>query len=373
MESIAIIIGTRPEAIKMAPVVLALKKSSLCPKVILSGQHNSMVETVLKLFKIKPDHVVKLKKNEHTLPGISSVLIKKFDIIMHKIQPKAILVQGDTVSAYIGASIGFFHKCPVGHIEAGLRTYNPNSPWPEETLRRLIAPMATWHFAPTQLSKDNLLSEQINKKQISITGNTIVDAMQWMMKKLKTDKRLERKMLKKIGLHSNEKLVLVTSHRCENIGKPLQSICKTLLKIAQEPNTKIVLPVHPNPRVKKTIESILGETSNIALIEPLDYLSFLYLMSISDCILTDSGGIQEEACSLNTPLLIMRDTTERPEAIYSGHATLVGTQQKAILSHTLRVLNQTNQSTRKPKKNPFGDGKASIRITQTIEQYLYKR
>lgn len=345
---ISSIFGTRPEAIKMAPVVHELQKYSdwIESRVCVTGQHRGMLDQVLNLFGIEPDYDLDTMKENQTLFDITVEGLRKLEDILKKEKPDIILVQGDTTTTLIASLAAYYLKIRVGHVEAGLRTKDKFNPFPEEINRRLTDSLADLYFAPTVRAKDNLLKEGIDKERIFVTGNTVVDALLMTIERQK-DERIQRKLekgfLKDYGMSlDNRKLILVTGHRRESFGKGFDDICRGLKKIAQYNNgLQIIYPVHLNPNVQNPVRKILGEVKNVHLIEPLDYFSFVWLMNRSNLILTDSGGVQEEAPSLGKPVLVMRKTTERPEGIEAGTARLVGTNSKRIFSEDFLRDNET--------------------------------
>ena len=360
---ILIIFGTRPEAIKMAPLVLKLRQE-LDIKVCVTGQHREMLDQVLKLFKIIPDYDLNLMKPNQNLANLTGEVLNVVTSILQKRKEKFdwVLVQGDTTSTMAGAMAAFFQKVPVGHVEAGLRTYDLESPFPEELNRQVTSKMARLHFAPTTESKRNLLKEGFSENNIAITGNTVIDALHWVLKhSLPMDVVLPFEL-------QQSRMILVTGHRRENFGSGFQQICEALRIIAlKQPKIQIVYPVHLNPNVREPVNRLLSNIPNLYLIEPLEYQQFVYLMNHSTLILTDSGGVQEEAPSLGKPVLVMRDTTERPEAVEAGTVKLVGVNQQTIVDETMRLLNNSNAYHKMAyAHNPYGDGTASEKILEAL-------
>ena len=358
---ILIIFGTRPEAIKIAPLVLKLRQE-LDIKVCVTGQHREMLDQVLKLFKIIPDYDLNLMKPNQNLANLTGEVLNGVTSILREEEFDWVLVQGDTTSAMAGAMAAFFQKVPVGHVEAGLRTYNLESPFPEELNRQLTSKMAKLHFAPTIESKRNLLKEGFSENNISITGNTVIDALHWV---------LEHSSPMDVVLPfelQQSRMILVTGHRRENFGSGFQQICEALRIIAlKQPDIQIVYPVHLNPNVREPVNRILSNLPNIHLTEPLDYQQFVHLMNQSTLILTDSGGVQEEAPSLGKPVLVMRDTTERPEAVDAGTVKLVGVNQQTIVDETMRLLSNSDEYQKMAyAHNPYGDGTASDKILDAL-------
>jgi len=359
--------GTRPEAIKMAPVIRSLEKDPLIDScVVLTAQHREMLDQVVSLFKIKPDYDLDLMKHGQTLASLTSGLITGMDRIISDEKPDIILVQGDTTTTFVSALAAFYHKIPIGHIEAGLRTGNKFSPWPEEINRKLTGCMADFHFAPTEVSKNNLLREGVKHNNIYVTGNTVIDALLATVKKEYSfaDNELEE------ILQSNrdKRLILMTTHRRENLGEPMRQIYQALDTVLRKiPDTYVIFPVHKNPAVRKVVAEVFGGNPKVHLVEPLDYEPFVNLEARAYLILTDSGGIQEEAPSLGKPVLVVRDTTERPEAVDAGTVLLVGTEYENVLVQLETLLNDREAWEKMAKAvNPYGDGHASERIKQII-------
>lgn len=362
-KKIIFVFGTRPEAIKLAPVIIEAKKHQrdLITKVLVTAQHRELLDDVLKTFKIKPDYDLNIMQSQQSLSAITAKILVKIEKILIKEKPNWAMVQGDTSTVLAASLACYYQKIDVAHVEAGLRSYNKYEPFPEEINRVVVSHISDCNFAPTSGAKENLTKEGIHSQKILVTGNTAIDALFLALKqKIKICGELDK-------IDFNKKIILITAHRRENFGKPLINICKALRIISElEPRLELVYPVHPNPNVRKTVELYLRK-NNIKLIKPLDYLSFCHLMKSSYLILTDSGGIQEEAPSLNKPVLILRNVTERPEAVKSGAAILVGTNTKEIVGSTKRLLeNETLYKRMVKAPNPFGDGKASKRIIQWI-------
>ena len=361
---ILIIFGTRPEAIKMAPLVLRLRQS-LEVKVCVTGQHRQMLDQVLGLFQIVPDYDLNLMKPNQNLANLTAEVLNGVTQILQKRKFDWVLVQGDTTSTMAGAMAAFYQKVRVGHVEAGLRTYNLNSPFPEELNRQVTSKMAQLHFAPTAESKQNLLKEGFSENNISITGNTVIDALHWVL-----EHSTPLDLALPIDLQQS-RMILVTGHRRENFGEGFQQICEALQTIAlQQPDVQIVYPVHLNPNVLEPVNRILSNLPNMHLLEPLEYPQFVHLMNQSALILTDSGGVQEEAPSLGKPVLVMRDTTERPEGVQAGTVKLVGANQRTIVDETIRLLNDS-EAYRKMAfaHNPYGDGTASNKIMDALMSF----
>lgn len=364
MKKVALIFGTRPEAVKMAPVYLALKNSPLEPVVIATAQHREMLDQVLSLFGIEPDFDLNIMRQRQSLANLTSRLIDKLDEIYSENDFHTTLVQGDTTSTFAGALVSFYHKVPVGHVEAGLRTENVYDPFPEEINRRLNGVISTYHYPPTETAKRNLMREGIREDRLVVTGNTVIDALLWVTN---SKSKLTSGYRETIGVEGDE-YILVTMHRRENWGEPMREVMKAIKDILAEfPNLKVVFPVHLNPAVREIVFPELEKHDRIVLTDPLDYLPFVSLMEKSKLILTDSGGIQEEAPALGKPTLVLRRTTERPEAIQAGTAKLVGTGRKEVFGETARLLSDPEEYSRMARAtNPFGDGKASQRIVKHL-------
>ena len=358
---ILIIFGTRPEAIKMAPLVLRLSQE-VEVKVCVTGQHRQMLDQVLELFQITPNYDLNLMKPNQNLANLTGEVLNGVTQILQKEKFDWVLVQGDTTSTIAGAMASFYQKVPVGHVEAGLRTFNLNSPFPEELNRQVTSKMARLHFAPTAESKKNLLKEGFSEKTITITGNTVIDALKWVLKhSTPLDVALPFNL-------QGSQIILVTGHRRENFGEGFQQICEALRTIAlQQPDVQIVFPVHLNPNVREPVNHILSSLPNLHLLEPLEYPRFVHLMNLSTLILTDSGGVQEEAPSLGKPVLVMRDTTERPEAVEAGTVKLVGANRQTIVDETIHLLNDSKAYRKMAvAQNPYGDGTACEKILETL-------
>lgn len=374
-KKVLVVFGTRPEAIKMAPVVRGLSnRGNLDVKVCVTAQHRSMLDQVLSLFEINPDFDLNLMSTSQTLEGISARILESLSKVLDSEQPELVLVHGDTTTTSMAALACFYKRIPVAHVEAGLRTGNLYSPWPEELNRRLAGLVAHLHFAPTISSQANLLAERVDPTTIEVTGNTVIDALMHVSERLAQDEALFAPLNERFAfLNPNRKLVLVTGHRRENFGDGMREICAALLALSMRPDVEVVYAVHLNPNVKGPVETKLANQPNIHLIPPQDYLSFVYLMKLSYIILTDSGGIQEEAPSLGKPVLVMRDTTERPEAIEAGTARLVGALATNIIAGIAELLDDADSySAMSNCGNPYGDGKASERIALRIETFLTK-
>lgn len=376
MKKILIVFGTRPEAIKMVPLIKEFKKhSDFEIKICVSAQHRQMLDQVLNLFEIKPDYDLDIMKTNQDLYDISSRVLLGMREILKDFCPNVVLVHGDTTTSFVGALAAFYQKIKIGHVEAGLRTNDLYSPFPEEANRQITGVLADFHFAPTQSSKQNLIKENKNPNSIIVTGNTVIDALFLMIDKIEKNVNLRDEitsnlMSKYSNFGSERKFILVTGHRRENFGDGFLNICDALKNIAQNnPEIDIVYPVHLNPNVQKPVREILSNLSNVYLIDPLEYEKFVYLMSKSFFIITDSGGIQEEAPSLGKPVLVTRDTTERPEALQSGAVKLVGTNKNIIIKEAQNLILQKDEFEKMSKaNNPYGDGKASERIVEFLKE-----
>lgn len=364
------VFGTRPEAIKMAPVVQVLARAEkIEAKVCVTAQHRQMLDQVLDLFRIKPDFDLDLMKPGQDLSDITSNILLGMRTVFKQWRPDWVLVHGDTATTFAATLAAYYQRIPVAHVEAGLRTGNLYSPWPEEANRKLTGALARLHFAPTQTSRNNLLAEGVPAKHIIVTGNTVIDALLSTLHRLDNDAELRAQAAGPSSfLDPNRKLILVTGHRRESFGGGFERICQALAQIAGEhPDVDIVYPVHLNPNVREPVNRLLTSIDNIHLIEPLDYLPFVYLMSRSNLILTDSGGIQEEAPALGKPVLVMRDNTERPEAVAAGTVKLVGTDSVRIVAEIHRLLTDSAEYSRMSRAhNPYGDGNACHRILNAL-------
>ena len=374
---IAVFMGTRPEAIKMAPIIAALEAADgLEPLVINSGQHLEMIQQVIDLFGVSVDHELQVMRANQSLAGLTSRLIEKIDKVLTEERPDMVLVQGDTTTVLSAALASFYQRIPIGHVEAGLRTGNMRSPFPEEANRRLVSPLVDLHFAPTEASRQSLLDEKICGESISVTGNTVVDALFMELKRQEApavQQQLREKLAQLIGQDWLERpSILVTGHRRENLGDGFEQICSALAELSQRfPETLIVYPVHLNPNVLKVVHKRLGDIENIRLIEPQPYAEFVTLAKSCRLILTDSGGVQEEAPSLGKPVLVMRDTTERPEGVEAGTVKLVGAQAERIVTEaSLLLSDEAAYQAMASVANPYGDGQASERIVRQIAQFF---
>ena len=370
---ILIVFGTRPEAIKMAPIVEAIKSSTFFEvRVCVTGQHREMLDQVLQLFKMEPDYDLNLMRPQQTLTGLTQNVLGGLEGVFQSWRPDMLLVHGDTTTT-LGASLAaYYQRIPVGHVEAGLRTGNIYSPWPEEINRRLVASIAELHFAPTETSRQNLLRENVPSERISVTGNTVIDALFEVSAIIESDPYLESSLGERFPyLDAQRKILLVTGHRRENFGSGFESICHGLAQLSARADVQIVYPVHLNPNVREPVSRILGDIKNVHLIEPQDYLPFVYLMKRAALILTDSGGIQEEAPSLGKPVLVMRDNTERPEAVKAGTVKLVGTNTLALVENVTALLDSSELYQRMAEAiNPYGDGQAARRVVSILQKYF---
>ena len=383
MKTVMLVFGTRPEAIKMAPLVKEFQKHPQAFKTVVcvTGQHRQMLDQVLQLFEITPDYDLNIMKQGQDLYDVTARVLTGMRDVLKEAQPNVVLVHGDTTTSTAAALAAFYQQIPVGHVEAGLRTHNIYSPWPEEMNRQITGRIATYNFAPTPLSKANLLREAVAEESITVTGNTVIDALYWVVNKIKEDKALNNELKNLLAaagydvtrLDGGRKLVLITGHRRENFGDGFINMCTAIRDLTQKyPDVDFVYPMHLNPNVRKPIHEVFGENleglGNMFFIEPLEYLSFVYLMEKSNIVLTDSGGIQEEAPGLGKPVLVMRDTTERPEALEAGTVKLVGTDYSKIVGEVSLLLDdQAHYDAMSKAVNPYGDGLACGRIVDTLK------
>lgn len=384
MKKVLLVFGTRPEAIKMAPLVKEFQKypKDFDTKVCVTGQHREMLDQVLHIFDIVPDYDLNIMKQGQDLYDVTTRVLLGMRDVLKEVSPDFVFVHGDTTTSTAAALAAFYQQIPVAHVEAGLRTHNIYSPWPEEMNRQLTGRITSCHFSPTPLSKQNLLKENVNEHQILITGNTVIDALYWVVEKINADPVLQASLanqLQKFGydvsrLNGDKKLVLITGHRRENFGDGFIHICEAIKTLSQKfPDVDFVYPMHLNPNVRKPIHEVFGEhlsnLDNMFFIEPLEYLSFVYLMEKSHIVLTDSGGIQEEAPGLGKPVLVMRDTTERPEALTAGTVKLVGTDYDKIVSQVSELIDNPDAYNMMSKAvNPYGDGEACSRIVNFVKE-----
>ena len=382
MKKIMLVFGTRPEAIKMAPLVKEFQKypEDFETIVCVTGQHREMLDQVLQIFDIKPDYDLNIMKQGQDLYDITARVLIGMRDILREAKPDVVLVHGDTTTSTAAAIAGFYQQIPIGHVEAGLRTHNIYSPWPEEMNRQITGRIAEYNFAPTQLSRQNLIDEGIKDEKITVTGNSVIDALYWVVDRIKRDADLQATLAKVLAnagydmtrLFDGKKLVLITGHRRENFGDGFLSMCKAIKTLAEKyPAVDFVYPMHLNPNVRKPIHDVFGENlsgfGNMFFIEPLEYLSFVYLMERATIVLTDSGGIQEEAPGLGKPVLVMRDTTERPEALSAGTVKLVGTDFNKIVNNVSELLDNSEAYKKMSMAvNPYGDGQACKRIVHRL-------
>jgi UDP-N-acetylglucosamine 2-epimerase (non-hydrolysing) len=360
------IFGTRPEAIKMAPLILAAREmKEFRVTVCVTGQHREMLRQVLDFFGIRPSYDIDVMTHNQSLPGVTSGILTGLERVMARAKPDLVLVQGDTTTAFTGALSAFYHKIPVAHIEAGLRSGMKHSPYPEEINRILVAGLADYHFAPTAQARENLLSEGIDSQRIYIVGNTVIDALFLALHRVETLNNVFSRRFAWAG--PGKKMILVTGHRRESFGEPFRDICAAIREIARMKDVEIVYPVHLNPHVRKPVFEILSDCPNVHLIEPMPYPELVWLMERSYLILTDSGGIQEEAPSIGKPVLVMREVTERTEGIAAGTAKLVGTSREKIVAETRRLFTRSDEYEKMARAvNPYGDGRSSARILKIL-------
>lgn len=365
------VFGTRPEAIKMAPVVKGLENAEgINSRVCVTAQHREMLDQVLELFEIVPDYDLNLMKPGQSLQDITSNVLLGLKPVLEEFKPDLVLVHGDTTTTLAASLAAYYAQVAVGHVEAGLRTGNIYSPWPEEINRKVAGAVAELHFAPTERARQNLLDENVATDNIFVTGNTVIDALQQVSCRLADDNELSSKMERILPLPNDKRIILVTGHRRESFGGGFERICEAISRLAERDDVHIVYPVHLNPNVKEPVERLLSAFDNVELLKPQDYLPFVYLMSKADIILTDSGGVQEEAPSLSKPVLVMRDTTERPEAVDAGTVKLVGTDTDKIVSEVCTLLDDKEAyAAMGYAHNPYGDGKATGRIIEAIRNW----
>jgi UDP-N-acetylglucosamine 2-epimerase (non-hydrolysing) len=368
-KKIMAVFGTRPEAIKMAPLLKSLQKNKNYELIItVTAQHREMLDQVMDLFQLEADYDLDIMKDRQTLSGLSARIITKLDDILAEESPDLLLVHGDTSSTFIGALTSFYHQIKIAHVEAGLRTHNKYSPFPEEMNRQLTGVLADLNFAPTKKAKENLLLENTDPEKVFVTGNTVIDAL---LSVVDANYKFENRLLQKLDF-KNKKVILLTAHRRENLGEPMENIFTAVQQLTEEINDlEVVFPVHLNPVIRELSKKMFTNNSQVHLIEPLDYLPFANLMARSELVLTDSGGIQEEAPSLGKPVLVLRDTTERPEAVEAGTVLKVGTNTRKIYQQSLKLLTDTEEyKKRAAAVNPYGDGKAVERIIKAIDFYF---
>lgn len=373
---VLIVFGTRPEAIKMAPLVLALANDpAFETRVCVTAQHREMLDQVLRLFNIGPDYDLDIMRPDQGLTEITSRILIGMKPVLSAFRPDVVLVHGDTTTTFATSLASFYQQIPVGHVEAGLRTGDLLSPWPEEANRKLTGHLASFHFAPTENARQNLMREGLSADRIFVTGNTVIDALLWVRDRVMKNDALRATLEQRYDfIDPQKKLILVTGHRRESFGDGFERICSALARIALEnPQVQVVYPVHLNPNVSEPVKRILSGIANITLIDPQDYLPFVYLMNRAWIILTDSGGIQEEAPSLGKPVLVMRDATERPEAVTAGTVRLVGTDADAIQAAVSQLLNNVDEYQRMSRAhNPYGDGQACRRIISALKKHQVK-
>lgn len=373
-KKILLVFGTRPEAIKMAPLVKQLcKQTNVEIKICLTAQHRSMLDQVMNLFELKADFDLDIMVQGQSLYDITTSVLQRIQPVLSEFKPDLVLVHGDTTTCLAVCIAAYYAKIDVGHVEAGLRTHDIYSPWPEEGNRKLVAGLAKYHFCPTERNVAALKNESLLANHIYLTGNTVIDALLDITERIKTNDYLAKKLCNKFDFIDFEKrLILMTCHRRENFGLPLQRICNAVNKIAEREDVEILLPVHLNPNISEVVHKQLGNKNNIHLVEPLEYLDFVYLMNQSYLILTDSGGVQEEAPSLNKPVLVLREVTERPEAVEAGVVELVGTDENRIVNAVNFLLdNEILYESLQNQNNPYGDGKASERIAAIVTSEDY--
>ena len=365
---ILVVFGTRPEAIKLFPVIAALQADPrFTPVVCVSAQHRGMLDQVLEIAGIVPDHDLDLMKPDQTLDGLTAALLTELGRVMDAVQPARVIVQGDTATAMTGALAAYYRKLPVDHVEAGLRSGNIYQPWPEEVNRKIIGTMASLHFAPTETAANALKREAVDPARVHVTGNTVIDALHWVTDRIAADPALASGLADLEARFAGKRIIGVTSHRRENFGGGLEHIAEAVRQIAARPDVAIIFPVHPNPNVRKVMDHALDGLDNVALIEPLDYPHFARLLSLAEIMLTDSGGVQEEAPALGKPVLVMRETTERPEGVEAGTAKLVGTETARIVTEIFTLLDdKAAYEAMARAHNPFGDGHSARRIVELL-------
>jgi UDP-N-acetylglucosamine 2-epimerase (non-hydrolysing) len=365
--------GTRPEAIKMAPLVKLLQQDERFePIVLVTAQHRQMLDQVLNLFEIRPDFDLDIMTQNQSLSELTSSILVKSGQVINQSKPHIVLVHGDTATTLSVSLAAYYERVPIAHVEAGLRTFDIYNPWPEEANRKITTALTKLHFAPTKRSKDNLLREGVAANTIFITGNTVIDALLMVTHKIHNDSGLTKQLKETFSyINFDKPLILVTGHRRESFGSGFEQICEAIAQTAKEyPEAQVIYPVHLNPKVQEPVNRLLGKIPNVFLIPPQSYLEFVYLMNLANIILTDSGGIQEEAPSLNKPVLVMRDVTERPEAVEAGTVELVGTSKTLIYQKLSGFLNQSSQESFKKKENPYGDGTAAAQIVSVLVSHF---
>jgi len=364
---ILVVFGTRPEAIKLFPLVHALRRTDADVRVCVTGQHREMLDQVLEIARITPEHDLDLMLPNQSLDMLSARLLTELGRVMDADQPDRVIVQGDTATAMIGALTAYYRKIPVGHVEAGLRSGNIYHPWPEEVNRKVVGAIADLHFAPTQTSRDALLAENVPAERIHVTGNTVIDALIETRARVDSDAALAATIAPVAARFAGKRIIAVTTHRRENFGDGLKSVAQAVRRIADRPDVAVIFPVHPNPNVRAPMTEVLGGIENVAMIDPLDYPNFVRLLSLCHFVMTDSGGVQEEAPALAKPVLVMRETTERPEGVAAGTAKLVGNDEEVIVTEASRLLDdKAAYEAMARAHNPFGDGRSSERIARII-------
>lgn len=364
---ILVVFGTRPEAIKLFPLVHALRRTNADVRVCVTGQHREMLDQVLEIARITPEHDLDLMLPNQSLDTLSARLLTELGKVMDADRPDRVIVQGDTATAMIGALTAYYRKIPVGHVEAGLRSGNIYHPWPEEVNRKVVGAIADLHFAPTDTSRDALLAENVPAERIHVTGNTVIDALIETRERVDSDATLASTIAPIAARFAGKRIVAVTTHRRENFGEGLKSVAQAVRRIADRPDVAVIFPVHPNPNVRAPMTEVLGGIDNVAMIDPLDYPNFVRLLSLCHFVMTDSGGVQEEAPALAKPVLVMRETTERPEGVVAGTAKLVGNDEEVIVTEASRLLDdKAAYEAMARAHNPFGDGRSSERIARII-------
>ena len=365
---ILVVFGTRPEAIKLFPVIAALRADPrFTPVVCVSAQHRQMLDQVLDIADLVPDHDLDLMKPDQTLDGLTAALLTELGRVMDLEKPARVIVQGDTATAMAGALAAYYRQIPVDHVEAGLRSGNIYHPWPEEVNRKIIGSIASLHFAPTEVSQAALLAENVPTDRVHVTGNTVIDALHWVSARIEADPALAAGLDEIKARFAGKRIIGVTSHRRENFGGGMEAIAEAIRQIAARPDVAVIFPVHLNPNVRKVMGAALDGLDNVALIEPLDYPHFAHLLAISEIMLTDSGGVQEEAPALGKPVLVMRETTERPEGVAAGTARLVGTETAVIVTEMFKLLDdKAAYEAMARAHNPFGDGQTARRIVELL-------
>ena len=364
---ILVVFGTRPEAIKLFPLIHALRRTDTDVRVCVTGQHREMLDQVLEIARIIPDHDLDLMLPNQSLDMLTSRLLTELGKVMDADRPDRVIVQGDTATAMVGALTAYYRKIPVAHVEAGLRSGNIYHPWPEEVNRKVVGAIADLHFAPTDTARDALIAENVPAERIHVTGNTVIDALIETRARVDSDAGLAAAIAPVAERFAGKRIVAVTTHRRENFGEGLKSVAHAVRRIAQRPDVAIIFPVHPNPNVRAPMADVLGGIDNVAMIDPLDYPNFVRLLSLCHFVMTDSGGVQEEAPALAKPVLVMRETTERPEGVVAGTAKLVGNDEEVIVTEASRLLDDSaSYEAMARAHNPFGDGKSSERIARII-------